>query len=186
MTIDPRDIKLPAYIAVTICGIALILACIGIGTPRWQVTYTDAPNNTVVSTTTNFYYYCAATSTSCTNSKYSTDSYIHLRQASGLGIVGILFVFFGTIGTYMVAIATVDDSLKIKDRYYWDIHLTVGPFFLFVGTITMLAALAEGSKTIYYNGYSANLYQTAHILVMFALLLSAYASGKRSLFGDSS
>ena len=45
----------------------------------------------------------------------------------------------------------------------------------------MLAALAEGSRTILYNGYSAKLYQAAHVISIFSLLSSAYASGKRTL-----
>ncbi|CAF1325153.1 unnamed protein product [Rotaria sp. Silwood1] len=184
MAVDPRDIKLPAYIAVVLSSIALILACIGVGTPSWQVTYSDAPTNTIPSGSTNFYYSCSASNATCTNSKYSTDSYIHLRLASGLAIVGILFIFFGTVGTYMIAISPFDGSSNIKDIRYRDMNLGFGPLCLFIGTITMLAALAEGSKTILYNGYSANLYQTAHILAIFSLLTSAYASGRRSLLDD--
>jgi len=45
----------------------------------------------------------------------------------------------------------------------------------------MLAALAEGSHSIMFNGYSANLYQTAHVIAIFSMMLIAYAAGKRTL-----
>ena len=181
MIIDPRDIKFPAYLSAFLSIIAIILACIGVGTPSWQIVYSDAPNNTLTTTTTNFYYMCYASNSTCTSSPYSRESYIHLRQASGLAIVGILFLFFGTIGTCLIGLRSADDSLNIKGTRRHDLHIFLGPLCLFIGTITILAALAEGSKTIVYNGYSAKLYQTAHVVSIFALLSSAYASGRRSL-----
>ncbi|CAF2560645.1 unnamed protein product [Rotaria sp. Silwood2] len=185
MVVDPRDIKIPAYIA-TILGLcALILACIGIGTPAWQIVYSDAPNNTSPFTSTNFYYTCYAGNASCTNYPYSTDDYIHLRLASGLGIVGILFLTFGIIGTYILGLYPFIGPAKFQDSRYYDLYVLSGPFCLFIATITMLAALAEGSQTVLYNGYSANLYQTAHVISIFVLLGSAYASGRRSLISSS-
>ncbi|CAF0907668.1 unnamed protein product [Rotaria sordida] len=181
MIVDPRDIKLPAYIAVSLGLIAFILACIGIGTPSWQITYRDAPNNTSPSTTTNFYYVCYTSNSSCTSNTYTADSYIHLRQASGLAIVGILFLFAGTFGTLLVGLRSSDVTLSVKGSRRHDLHIFLGPLCLFIGTITMLAALSEGSQTIMYNGYSANLYQAAHVFAIFALVGSAHASGRRTL-----
>jgi len=180
VSVDPRDIKLPAYIAVVLSLIAIILACIGIGTPSWQIVYSNPPNNTSPSITTSFYYMCYAFNSSCI-SLPSTESFIHSRQAAGLAIVGILFLMFGTVATYSIAIRSFDDSSNIKDYRHRDLQIVLGPLCLFIGTITMLAALSEGTRTIIYNGYSANLYQTAYIISIFALLGSAYASGRRSL-----
>ncbi len=186
MVVDPRDIKLPGYTAVVLSLIAIILACIAVGTPSWQILYSDAPNNTVALTTTSYYYMCYAINATCTNYGYSSESYLHLRQASGLAIVGILFVAFGAIATYILVIHSFDDSSNIKDNRHRDLEIFSGPFLLFIGTITMLAALAEGSRSILYNGYSANLYQTAHVISIFALLASAYVSGRRTLMVDQS
>ena len=186
MVVDPREVKLPGYIAVVLSLIAIILACIGIGTPAWQTTYSDAPNNTSPLTTTNYFYMCYAINASCTTYKYSSESFLHLRQASGLSIVGILFLAFGTIATYVLAITSFDWSSNMKDTRHYDLQIILGPLCLLIGTIIMLAALAEGSRAILHNGYSANLYQTAHVISIFALLASAYASGRRTLMVDPS
>jgi hypothetical protein len=181
MIIDPREIKVPAYLSAFLSIIAIILACIGVGTPSWQIVYSDAPNNTSPTTTTNFYYMCYISNSTCISSAYSTLSYIHLQLASGLAIVGIVFLFFGTVGTCLVGLYSSDVSFNIKGSRRYDLHIFLGPLCLFTGTITMLAALAEGTQTIIYNGYSANLYQTAHVISIFALLGSAYSSGRRTL-----
>lgn len=181
MIINPNDIKVPAYLSVLFGLIATILACIGIGTPSWQIVYSDAPNNTSPLTTSNLYYMCYSSNSSCINGVYTSESYIHLRQASGLAIVGIIFLFFGTLGTYLVALRSSDTSSNGKDLRCHGFHILFGPSCLFIAAITMLAALAEGSRTIIYNGYSVNLYQTAHVLSIFSLLGSAHASGRRTL-----
>jgi len=98
MVVNLKEIKIPIYLGVIFGFIALVLACVGVGTPRWQVSYSDVPNNTMISGTTNFYYTCTTSTGICTNFGYFADSMVFLREASGLAIVGILFLAFGIVG----------------------------------------------------------------------------------------
>ena len=48
---------------------------------------------------------------------------------------------------------------------------------LFVTCLFMLAGLAEGTRVLLYNGYAASVYQRAHLLTTFSLLISALVGG---------
>ncbi|CAF1045741.1 unnamed protein product [Didymodactylos carnosus] len=171
-----------AYTATVFGAVALILACIGIGTPNWQTTYSDSPSNRNISTTINFYYACsyvAGFPSVCYNrathrqppySPNSNDYYQRQQNAAGLAIVGILFLAFGTIATLLMARDVFKANVK---------HLNFLPAaLLFLATLFMLAALAEGSRTMMYNDYSANLYATGHLLTIISLLFSSFAGGR--------
>jgi hypothetical protein len=54
----------------------------------------------------------------------------------------------------------------------------IPPAFFFLACLFMLAGMAEGARYLLYNDYSANLYQTGHLLTMFSLFLSAFAAGR--------
>ena len=178
-----NDIRISAIVSVVLAVIAIVLACVGVGTPAWVVNYSDGPNNTQVSGYQSPFYACTSPTGNCTNYFYSGETlgYTHLRQASGLSIVGILFLAFGAVGTVLLAYGAPAYFSTIDDLRYRDFHLFLGPICLFIAAVIMLAAIAEGARVTYLNGYSTNLYQTAQVLSVFSLLLSAYASGVQSL-----
>ncbi|CAF2537658.1 unnamed protein product [Rotaria sp. Silwood2] len=173
-------------------GIALLLACVGIGTPNWQSTQViiDGQRHTI--STANFFYACSSytngTLISCKhrssdrniNQYYPIDARWnetewnqHLDGAAGLCIVGIVFIFLGTITTLLMII----EGLAI-----W-IYL-IGPIGLFLACLFMLAGMAEGAYVLYYNDYAANLYQTAHLFTIFSFLVSCISAGRRYSFPD--
>jgi hypothetical protein len=173
-------------ISVIFGGIALLLACVGIGTPNWQSTQATVDGQTQTIRTANFFYACSSypngTSIGCTsrssdrniNQYYPIDATgnqtewnQHLDRAAGFCIVGIIFIFFGTIAML---------PMISGDWVVW-IYL-IGPICFFIACLFMLAGMAEGAYVLYYNDYSANLYQTAHLLTIFSFLMSCIASGR--------
>jgi len=173
-------------ISVIFGSIALILASVGIGSPNWQNTYANTTSGDVyIIRTANFFYACRLNSLgvvlrcaerSSNNSilqYYSIQApgsqsvlNFHLNTASGFSIIGILFIFFGTIVTL---------SMFCGDRAEW--IYPVAPTFTFVACLFMLAGLAEGSRVLLYNGYAAYLYETAHVLTIFSFLISSIVGG---------
>lgn len=175
-----------AYIAVAFGVAALVLTCVGISTPRWQSDYYTPGDGTYVKTgSANFFYACVVypngTLLNCTNrggslfgySTYSAadpwkaDYYQRMQNAGAMCIVGIIFLFLGTLVTLIMA------------HVYFQTWVTlIPPGLLFLACLFMLAGMAEGSRYLFYNDYSANLYQTGHLLTMFTLFLSAFAAGR--------
>ena len=175
-------------------GIALVLACVGIGTPNWQSTRVTIDGQTNIISTANFFYACRftvnGTLQNCNqrsadreiNRYYPIDARWnqtewnqHLDAAAGLCVLGIIFIFFGTLTTVLMICASLAGWI-----YF------IGPVLLFLATLFMLAGMAEGAYVLYYNDYSANLYQTAHLLTILSFLLSCIASGRLSLPSDGS
>jgi len=168
-------------------AIALTLACIGIGTPYWQtISLTLASGETFIASSANFFYACrydlAGDVISCVDrsSNSSIGQYygiiatgnesewnFHLNTAAGFSIIGIIFIFFGTTAT---------SFMFFGNRGEW-IYF-VAPSFLFVACLFMLAGLAEGARILLYNGYSVNLYETAHVITIFSFLISALVGGR--------
>jgi hypothetical protein len=167
----------------------VLLACIGIGTPNWQTTYTLSSNQLQISSTNNFFYACVFTTNNnvtCYNRNASLTGYINngfsslfytfaagndtntrLQNAGGLSIVGIGFLAFGVIAALIMAFAAVSAVLNL-----------IPTVLLFLACLFMLAGLAEGSRALIYNDYAANLYQTAHLLTMLSFGLSALVAGR--------
>jgi hypothetical protein len=169
-------------------GIALLLACVGIGTPNWQSTQVITNGQTFTVSTANFFYACHSypngTFISCDhrssnreiNQYYPIDApgnetqwNQHLDNAAGLSITGIILIFFGTLATLVMVITSWAGWIYL-----------IGPICLFLACLFMLAGMAEGAYVLYYNDYSANLYQTAHLLTIFSFLISCIASGRLS------
>lgn len=175
-----------AFIAVAFGAIALVLVCVGIATPNWQTTYVSSSNTSFyVGARTNFFYSCTfwnnGTLINCTNrdnnlygypgysanNAWMSDYNRRIQNAGALCIVGIIFLFFGTIATLVMALDYLPVWINI-----------LPPGLLFLACLFMLAGMAEGSRYFLYNDYSANLFQTGHLLTMFALFLSAFAAGR--------
>jgi hypothetical protein len=94
-----------------------------------------------------------------------------MQNAAGLCVVAILFLFFGIIATLIMAFIPLS---------IWTDFLP--PSILFLACLFMLAGMAEGSRYLLYNDYSANLYQAGHLFTMLALFLSAFAAGRIHFF----
>jgi len=173
-------------ISVIFGGIALLLACVGIGTPNWQSAHVTIDGQTFTINTANFFYACHfytnGTLISCQsrssdrniNQYYPIDARWnetewnqYLDSAAGLCIVGIIFIFFGTITTLLMIMANWPGWIYL-----------IGPICLFIACLFMLAGMAQGAYVLYYNDYSANLYQTAHLLTIFSFLISCIAAGR--------
>lgn len=169
-------------------AVALILACVGIGTPNWQTTRVSFNGQTNIINTANFFYACRfsanGTFRSCDhrssnreiNQYYPIDARgnqtewnQHLDVAAGLCIIGIIFIFLGTLTTVLMICVGLMGWIYL-----------LGPIFLFLATLFMLAGMAEGAYVLYFNDYSANLYQTAHLLTIFSFLISCITAGRLS------
>jgi hypothetical protein len=178
-----------ASIAVGFGAIALLLVCVGIGTPKWDPSYTSTGNGSyALSSTANFFYTCSFTNGSynyCTTRTdnltnypgysptypWMTDYNLRMQNAAALSIVGIIFLAFGLIGTLILALFRLEVWINL-----------LPPTLLFLACLFMLAGMAEGSRYLLYNDYSANLYQTGHLLTMLTLFLSAFAAGRIHFF----
>lgn len=178
-----------AFIAVVFGVIALILVCVGIGTPKWELTYTDTGLGTyALATTANFFYTCSFTNgtfnncTSRTNNltnypgyssayPWQTDYNLRMQNAAGLCVVGIVFVAFGIIMTVIMALIPLSILVNL-----------LAPILFFLACLFMLAGMAEGSRYLLYNGYSANLYQSGHLFTILALFFSTFAAGRIHFF----
>jgi hypothetical protein len=176
-------------ISVIFGAIALALACIGIGTANWQTTQGNTTSGqSYISSTANFFYACNYTTTgdvvNCASRTINSDIqqyYLnisnktgsqaawstHLNTAAGFYIIVIIFILIVTITTLF---------MFIGDRAEW--IFLVAPSYLFLACLFMLAGLAEGSRILLYNGYSANLYETAHLLTIFSFLISSIVAGR--------
>ncbi|CAF1203371.1 unnamed protein product [Rotaria sordida] len=174
-----------AFIAVIFGVIALVFVCVGISTPNWESSYTNTGVASYsLSGTANFFFTCHFTNGSYNNcttrtgnligyprysSSYSwmTDYYVRIQNAAGLCIVGILFLGFGTIMTLIMAIIPLSTWINL-----------IPSISLFFACLFMLAGMAEGSRYLLYNNYSANLYQTGHLFTMLTLFLTAFTTGR--------
>lgn len=176
------------FIAVAFGIAALVLVCVGIATPNWDAQYiSTGGGNYVKVATTNFFYACTfetnGTLRNCTNrdgslygypgysasnpNPWMSDYYQRMQNAAALCIVGIGLLFLGTLATLLMAM-----------MYFHTWVTVIPPVLLFLACLFMLAGMAEGARYFLYNDYSANLYQTGHLLTMFTLLLSAFAAGR--------
>ncbi|UJR34778.1 hypothetical protein I4U23_027557 [Adineta vaga] len=91
-----------------------------------------------------------------------------MRNASGLGIAGIILLAFGIAATLIMALGFLS---------VWFLNFIPGAL-LFLACLFMLAAMAEGSRYLVFRGYSANLYQAGHLLTILSLFLSSLAGGR--------
>jgi hypothetical protein len=167
-------------------AIALTLACVGIGSSDWQTTSANSTNGQMYTdSTANFFYaclidmdgdtQCGQRSSDNTNIQYyminatgdESDWNLHLNFAAGLSIIGIIFIFIGSLTTLL---------MFFGEKAAW-VYL-IAPTFLFVACLFMLAGLAEGARVLQYNGYAAHLYETAHVLTIFSFLISALLAGR--------
>ncbi|CAF1248840.1 unnamed protein product [Adineta steineri] len=188
-TVADKTSKILAFIAVAFGFVALILCCVGVGTMNW---YNDG-NANYITTRLNFFTYCTYDGTTgnqigcvsrtsndhgACDARYTTTDVVNsysdcnnrMRNAAALTIVGIIFLAFGIVLTLVMAFGILSE---------WFLNFIPGAL-LFLASLFMLAGLAEGARYITYNGYSASLYETGHLLTILSLFLSAVAGGRIS------
>ncbi len=191
MALEKVD-SLSQKIALTAAGfgaLALLLVCVGVGTPKWESAYVNTGGGTyALSRTANFFYTCSFTNgsfTSCTSRtqnltdypRYSstypwmTDYNIRMQNAAGLCIFAILVLASGIIMTIIMAFVPLSTGMNL-----------LASTLLFFACLFMLAGMAEGARYLLYNDYSVNLYQAGHLFTMLALFLSALAAGRIHFF----
>ena len=186
--IDSLNRKI-TFIAVGIGVVALILVCVGIGTPKWESTYTVTGNGSyALASTANFFYACLYTNgtfNNCTTRSSNLTNYpgyssalpwevdynLRMQNAGGLCIVGILFLAFAIIMTVVMALVPLATLLNL-----------ISPILFFLACLFMLAGMAEGSRYLLYNDYSANLYQAGHLFTILAFGISTLAAGRIHFF----
>jgi hypothetical protein len=178
-----------AFIAVAIGVVALILVCVGIGTPKWESTYTSTGNGTyALASTANFFYACSYTNgtfNNCTTRSNNLTNYpgyssiypwevdynLRMQNAAGLCIAGIIFLALAIAMTVVMALRPLATLLNL-----------ISPILFFLACLFMLAGMAEGSRYLLYNDYSANLYQAGHLFTILALTISTLAAGRIQFF----
>ncbi|UJR14616.1 hypothetical protein I4U23_001610 [Adineta vaga] len=169
--------------------LALLFVCVGIGTPKWESSYINTSGGSyTLSTTASFFYTCHFTNgifNNCTSRtenltdypRYSTSSRwmrdynVRIQNAAALCTVAILFLAFALVATVI---------LIFHPSFAW-INLA-SPILFFVACLFMTAGMAEGSRYLLFNDYSANLYQTGHVLNILSLFSSAFATGRIHYF----
>ncbi|CAF1054413.1 unnamed protein product [Adineta steineri] len=189
-TVADKTSKILAFVAVGFGIIALILCCVGVGTTQWYI----EGNSNYLTISLNFFQYCtydgaSGNSLGCTSraanyhpvcytNRYTATTVVssiddcnnRMRSAAALTIVGIILLAFGIVLTIIMAFGILSE---------WFLNLIPGAL-LFLACLFMLAGLAEGARYVTYNGYSATLYETGHLLTMLSLFLSAVAGGRIS------
>ena len=89
------------------------------------------------------------------------------QHAGALLVVGICMLGLGTLITLSMNCIQLPGLLAF-----------IAPILLFLAALFILAALAEGSRVTTYNGYSANLVETGHLLTIFSMGLVGFAGGR--------
>lgn len=144
---------------------ALALSIVGITTNFWY--YGQYSNGTTINY--NLFTYCIANSgvSTCTDIPRGTDFGTCTLYTAAFLVVAICFLGCGMLVTFFM------NFIKLTG-----ILLFVAPILLFLATLFMVAAFAEGSRVTIFNSYSAILVQTSHISTIFAMGIIAFASGR--------
>ncbi|CAF1119958.1 unnamed protein product [Didymodactylos carnosus] len=163
--VDPAS-RVIAVAAGVFGFIALVLAIVGTATPSWY--YINISGNTQYY---NFFTQCVGSlvndTSQCVDMQRNTNLGLITQHAGALAVVGLIFLGCGTIIAFAMACMQFSGILSL-----------ISPILLFLASLFMLASLAEGSRVTLYNSYSANLFQTAHLLTFFSMGLAAFAAGE--------
>ncbi|CAF0764919.1 unnamed protein product [Adineta ricciae] len=164
---------------------ALVLTCVGLGTPEWYIRYGSGYNiSSYRISSANFFYSCNYyidnTLDRCVQRQESMFYYPNFAQiewinayqnvaehAGALCIVGIIFLSFGILFTVIMTV------VHCPSPFY-----CFPPGVFFLACLFMAVGLAEGSFILIYNGYSAILFQTGQVATILALCLSTFAAGR--------
>jgi len=146
---------------------ALTLSIVGIITHFWYY-YQDSNGDTLYY---NLFTLCTGNvingSSICIDMPQETDLGSGTRYAAALLVVAICLLGCGMLVILFMNFVQLTGILVF-----------VAPIILFLATLFMVAALAEGSRVTIFNSYSANLVQTSHLLTIFSMGIIAFASGR--------
>jgi hypothetical protein len=163
---DPLS-RLVLFIAGLVTIVALVLSIVGTATYSWYYNQ-DSFGNTV---SYNFFTMCQG------NLLNSTSTCIDMPRQTTMGIstqnAGALLVFaLGLLGLAMLI------TLAMNFVQLTGILAFIAPIVHFFAALFMLASMAEGSRVLQYNNYSAHLVQTGHILTILSMGLTAFAGAR--------
>lgn len=146
---------------------ALTLSVVGTATYSWFF-YQDSAGNTLFY---NFFTVCQGQvlnqSSTCFDMPRYTALGIGTQHAAGLLVVALCLLGLGMLITLAMNCIQLDGILAF-----------IAPILLFLAALFMVGALAEGSRVMTYNSYSANLVETGHLLTIFSMGLVGFASGR--------
>lgn len=147
--------------------VALTLTIVGTATYSWFYTQ-DTTGTTFYY---NFFTYCRGNvlneSANCYDMPRNTELGLGAQHAAGLLVVGICLLGLGMLITVSMNCIQLPGLLAF-----------IAPILLFLASLFILAALAEGSRVTTYNSYSANLVETGHLLTIFSMGLVGFAGGR--------
>lgn len=159
------------FIATFFSIAALTLLIVGTSTHSWyHIQYTNGSTEY-----SNLFTQCRGNSTTrtsiCSDIARNTEFGVRTRHAAAFIIVAICLVGCGMILIFLMNFIQLTATL-----------LFVAPITLFLATLFIVATFAEASRVMYFNSYSANLVQTAHVLTIFTLTIITFASGRLQLY----
>ncbi|CAF2594853.1 unnamed protein product [Rotaria sp. Silwood2] len=146
---------------------ALTLLIVGIATRSWY--YSKDSNGNIEYY--NFFTQCVGNENNgtliCIDMQRQTSLGLGTQHAAALLVVAICLLGCGMLVTLAMNFVQLTGILVL-----------IAPILLFLATLFMVAALAEGSKVTTFNSYSANLVQTGHVLTIFSMGIIAFTSGR--------
>ncbi|CAF0909084.1 unnamed protein product [Rotaria sordida] len=146
---------------------ALTLLIVGIATRSWY--YNKDSNGNIEYY--NLFTQCKGNENNrtsiCIDMQRQTDLGLGTQHAAALLVVAICLLGCGTLVILAMNFVQLTGILVL-----------IAPILLFLATLFMVAALAEGSKVSIFNSYSVNLVQTGHVLTIFSMGIIAFASGR--------
>jgi hypothetical protein len=146
---------------------ALTLSIVGTATYFWY--YTEDSNGNTQSY--NLFTICTGNvrngTSICTDMPHETALGIGTEHAAALLVVALCLLGCGMIVTLAMNFVQLTGILVF-----------IAPILLFLASLFILAAFAEGSRVTLFNSYSAILVQTGHLLTIFSMGVIAFASGR--------
>ena len=164
--IDPLS-RLAILIAGLFTIVALTLSIVGTATTSWYYDQ-DSLGNTQ---SYNLFTYCTGnlleSSSICVDMSRETSLGLGTQNAAGLLVVALCLLGSAMIITLLMNCVLLTGILSF-----------IAPTLLFLASLFILAALAEGSRVTKYNSYSAHLVQTGHLLTILCMGLTGFAAGR--------
>lgn len=149
---------------------ALALSIVGIATPYWY--YSLAANGN----TFNYNLFTQCNSSISSGASVCTD----IARQTSFGVATLYAAAFLVVAICLLGCAVLV-LLLMNCVQITGLLVFIPPILLFVSALFMVATFAEGSRVALYNGYSAILVQTSHVLTIFSMGITALAGGRLHL-----
>ncbi|UJR14615.1 hypothetical protein I4U23_001609 [Adineta vaga] len=146
---------------------ALALTIVGTATQYWY--FDQSSDGSTLHY--NFFTECSGNllngTSRCIDMQRSTTLGLGTQHAAGLLVTALCLLGLGMIVTLTMNFIRLSGIIAF-----------IAPIFLFLAALFMVAAFAQGSRVTTYNGYSANLTQTGHLLTIFSMGLVAFIGSR--------